>query len=83
MIFINKNTQRKIDKNVDEISRKRDLGVKKYGIESDFFQEYLETYEGTFNVSTLKMVIIMNEFFDKWNIETRHKKLNRIINKIQ
>jgi len=82
MIFITKKTQRKIDNLVSQISIKRDLGIKKYGIESDFFQNYLETYQKTFNLSTMEMVSTMDEFFDKWNIETRHKKLKQIINKI-
>ena len=45
MIFRTKKTQRKIDKQINQISVKRDLGVKKYGIDSDFFQEYLKTYD--------------------------------------
>ena len=82
MIYRTKKSQRKIDKQINQISVKRDLGVKKYGIGSDFFREYLETYEKTTFIPITEMISIMDDFFDKWNIETRHKKLTRIINKI-
>ena len=43
MIFRSKKKQLKIDNSINQISIKRDLGIKKYGIESDFFQDFLET----------------------------------------
>lgn len=69
-------------KEVDYIIHKRDIGIKMYGVESEFLQEYMELWASTCNISNEITKNLMNNFFDKWNIETRHKKLNQIINKI-
>jgi hypothetical protein len=74
--------QSKIDKLIEEcVIYKRDIGIKKYGIYSDFMQEYLEVCQNTADNTTMEMINILEEFFDKWNIETRSKKLNKIISK--
>ena len=74
----------KIDKLIEEhIIHKRDIGIRKYGIESDFMQEYFKIYQNTVNNTTIEMINIMGEFFDKWNIKTRFKKLNKIISNLK
>jgi len=82
-MIVSRKKQLRYEKYLDRLIIKRDLGIKKYGVNSNFMREYVETWNSVYNISQKNTMIRMDIFFDKWNIETRYKKLKQIINNIK
>ena len=80
---ISRKKQLRYEKYIDQVIIKRDLGVKKYSVDSDYIQEYCNVWNNTYKMSIKNIMITMDNFFNKWNIETRSRKLKQIINNIK
>lgn len=74
-----------IDKQIDEIEKKREIGIIKYGEDSQFMKDYWDAYKYSCTVKNKQkiktMIIELNKVFDKWNIGNRNKKLKRILSR--